>query len=228
MGKCLDLVGNKYGKLTVLKRLENDKNNKSRWLCQCDCGNECISYGSDLKRGHTKSCGCYKPDLKKYNTYDLSGNYGVGYTSKGQEFYFDLEDYNKIKDYCWSINGNGYVIYCSGGNVVIFHRLVMNCPEDKDVDHIHGSKTNNDNRKSNLRICSHHKNTMNRKYSANTSGCVGVCFDKRKNKWLARIKVNYKDIYLGYYKDFDEAVKVRKEAEEKYFGEYSYDNSQRM
>lgn len=41
-------------------------------------------------------------------------------------------------------------------------------------------------------------------------------------------KVNYKDIYLGYYKDFDEAVKVRKEAEEKYFGEYSYDNSQRM
>ena len=38
--------------------------------------------------------------FKKYNTYDLSGEYGIGYTSKGEEFYFDLDDYDKIKDYC--------------------------------------------------------------------------------------------------------------------------------
>ena len=46
---------------------------------------------------------------KKYNTYDLTGEYGIGYTSKDEEFYFDLEDYDKIKDYCWRITMQGYV-----------------------------------------------------------------------------------------------------------------------
>lgn len=228
MGRCLNLVGKRYGKLIVLERTENDKNNKSRWICLCDCGNKCISYESDLERGHTKSCGCYKPERKKYNTYDLSGEYGIGYTSKGEEFYFDLDDYDKIKKYCWCMNKKGYVISYEGRKVILLHRLITNCPDDEDVDHIHGSSTLNDNRKINLRICTHHKNTMNRNYSANTSGCVGVCFDKAKNKWFSRIKVNYKDIFLGYYENFNDAVIARKNAEEKYFGEYSYDNSQKI
>ena len=60
----------------------------------------------------------------------------------------------------------------------------------------------------------------------NTSGVTGVCFDKRINKWYAQIKVkNKKRITLGYFTNFEEAVVARKEAEQKYFGEYSYDNS---
>ena len=42
--------------------------------------------------------------IPQQNVYDLSGEYGIGYTLKGEEFYFDLEDYDKIKDYCWHIN----------------------------------------------------------------------------------------------------------------------------
>lgn len=37
---------------------------------------------------------------KRYNRYDLTGEYGIGYTNQGVEFYFDLEDYDKIKEYC--------------------------------------------------------------------------------------------------------------------------------
>ena len=62
--------------------------------------------------------------FKKYNTYDLSGEYGIGYTSKGEEFWFDLNDYNKIKDYCWYYNSNGYL--CSQNancKHIYFHRL---------------------------------------------------------------------------------------------------------
>ena len=44
---------------------------------------------------------------------------------------------------------------------------------------------------------------------------------KRLNKWQVNINVNKKSIYLGVYSDFDEAVRVRKEAEKKYFGEYN-------
>lgn len=51
-------IGNKYGKLIVLSRGENDNNGKARWYCQCDCGNTILARGTDLRRGKTKTCGC--------------------------------------------------------------------------------------------------------------------------------------------------------------------------
>ena len=59
--KLIDLTGEKYGKLTVIKA--NDTNNKygrQKWLCKCECGNEIVAYGYNIIRGHTESCGCYK------------------------------------------------------------------------------------------------------------------------------------------------------------------------
>ena len=54
----LDLVGQKFHMLTVLK-FYDVQNGMSRWLCRCDCGNEVIVYGRHLKSGNTMSCGCY-------------------------------------------------------------------------------------------------------------------------------------------------------------------------
>ena len=71
------------------------------------------------------------------------------------------------------------------------------------------------------RVCTQHQNCMNQnKRSNNTSGYTGVLWDKAKNKWMARIKVNYKQIFLGYYDTLEEAIKVREQAEIRYFGEY--------
>ena len=50
----------------------------------------------------------YNP--KKYNKYDLTGKFGIGYTSKGEEFYFDLEDYDKIKNHLWYKDKDGGLI----------------------------------------------------------------------------------------------------------------------
>ena len=94
------------------------------------------------------------------------------------------------------------------------------------IDHIHGKKSRNDNRKDNLRIVTISQNQMNVPIRIdNTSGITGVTFEKTREKWIANIQCNNKKIYLGQYNDKNTAVKVRKEAEEKYFGEYSYDNS---
>lgn len=173
---------------------------------------------------------------KKYNTYDLTGEYGIGYTSKEEEFYFDLEDYDKIKDYYWYIDtSDNYVktsIHDSNNNNKTYnlklHRLIMNCPNELVVDHIHGSKTKNDCRKSNLRICTQHENAMNCGISKrNTSGVTGVTWSKKRNKWCVSIGYNKETIYLGCYTSFEKAVNVRKEAEEKYFGEFGYNNSQK-
>ena len=100
----------------------------------------------------------------------------------------------------------------------------MDAPDDKDVDHINHNKK--DNRKQNLRIVSRQENMCNTSIQSNNKS--GVHFDKRFYKWVAQISYKGKKIYLGSFLKFDDAVKARKEAEEKYFGEYSYDNSMKI
>jgi hypothetical protein len=74
MGRLVDLTGQKFGRLKVERRAENDKGRRARWLCWCDCGNResVIVTGYDLRTGHTHSCGCWKVEaavqrLTKHN-----------------------------------------------------------------------------------------------------------------------------------------------------------------
>lgn len=58
MGRLIDLTGQRFGRLTVVSRAENDKNKNPRWLCRCDCGHQTIVLGHLLRNGNTQSCGC--------------------------------------------------------------------------------------------------------------------------------------------------------------------------
>lgn len=60
MGKFQDLSGSKFGKLTAIKVAYKNKNGESVWECVCDCGNVVNVVCSNLKNGHSTSCGCYK------------------------------------------------------------------------------------------------------------------------------------------------------------------------
>lgn len=68
MSKFIDITGNRYNYLTVIRRLENAKGGITMWECRCDCGNITTVRGSNLKSGAVKSCGCLlhttKPTLK--------------------------------------------------------------------------------------------------------------------------------------------------------------------
>lgn len=232
--KTEDLTGKKYGRLEVVKRVDDyvSDNGKKfhKWLCKCECGKETIVKGQHLRSGHTRSCGCMQKErakqvmsdvFKKYNRYDLSNGYGKGYTSNGEEFLFDIDDYDKIKPYCWWINEYGYVIANVKKKKISLHRFVMNAPTDKQVDHINCIR--NDNRKHNLRICTCIENSRNKGLMANnTSGVTGVCWDKRINKWIAQIGLNYKVKCVGRFDTKEEAIKARQIAERKYFGEFRY------
>ena len=129
----------------------------------------------------------------------------------------DIDDIDKVKEYRWNLDNYGYVKCTNKG--IFIHRFIMNAPKGKSVDHINGDKL--DNRKCNLRICTQANNLKNQKKRKNNkSGHTGVYWREKDNKWGAYICVNYKSIYLGLYDDKEEAIKVRKEAEMKYFGEY--------
>lgn len=58
MSARIDIVGQRFGKLKVVKNCGSNKHRKLTFLCKCDCGNETIVVGQDLRRGKTKSCGC--------------------------------------------------------------------------------------------------------------------------------------------------------------------------
>jgi hypothetical protein len=64
MGKLIDLTGQKFDKLTVIKR-DCSKNGKALWLCRCDCGNEIIVNSNSLRSGNTHSCGCLQKEIVK-------------------------------------------------------------------------------------------------------------------------------------------------------------------
>ena len=124
----------------------------------------------------------------------------------------DLDDIEKVRPYKWSMRGN----YISSGHIdkerVRLHRFLVNAPNNMIVDHINHDVL--DNRKVNLRICTASQNSMNR------SGVVGV--SKAWNKFRARIKIKGKQIELGNFDKFEDAVKAREKAEKKYFGKYAY------
>lgn len=72
------LVGKRFGRLTVIKRVENhiqpNGSSKVMWLCLCDCGEYVTVQDYHLKSGHTKSCGCYAKDtLRQILVKDLTG-----------------------------------------------------------------------------------------------------------------------------------------------------------
>lgn len=239
--RLIDLTGQKFGRLTVIDRSKNDYVYKGkiypRWNCICECGNTVEVMGDELRSGNSKSCGCYAKEQsaktgkghKLFNPIEPHGDYMILFTNNGDKIYIDTEDYAKVKDICWCVGEGNYIIGASGDEKFQIHRLIMDCPDDVLVDHIGGYLTRNDNRKFNLRYATHSQNNQNVKKSLNNkSGVTGVSWDSTKQKWMAGITKDGHHHTIGRYDSFEDAVEARLKAEDEYFGEFSYRNSQRI
>lgn len=118
-----------------------------------------------------------------------------------------------------NLHKSGYIVIRVYGKDYKAHRLAWLYMEgyfpENQIDHINRIKS--DNRWCNLREISTQCNIRNRGITKkNTSGVVGVYWNKRVNKWSAQITINKKPINLGYYMNFVDAVKIRWDAEVKY------------
>ena len=61
MSQIVDMTGQRFGKLTVIEKVEPNPSAKGAlWRCLCDCGNETVALGNNIRRGHHKSCGCLR------------------------------------------------------------------------------------------------------------------------------------------------------------------------
>jgi hypothetical protein len=108
MGKIIDILGQKFGKLTVLsfEGLKNRRN--AKWMCKCDCGNYKSVSGSDLRSGNTISCGCFAIQrIKEVNT-----KHGNGRRSEHSPEYIA---WSGMKERCLNPNASAYEYYGQRG-----------------------------------------------------------------------------------------------------------------
>lgn len=147
----------------------------------------------------------------------LSGKYG-----KGKFALVDDADYGWLSQRKWQVTQGGYATrsgYRDGRIIgrLLMHREIMTPPRGMQVDHINGNRL--DNRRSNLRFCSHTENCHNRR-PENKTGYKGVRATPY-GKWLARITIDRVRVELGRFDTPQEAALAYNQAARSHFGDFA-------
>lgn len=142
----------------------------------------------------------------------------------------DDDDYKWLSQYNWSVKhaSDGLVKYAQKSHrkedgrrtIIKMHRLIMDAKPGDIIDHADQNGLNN--QRSNLRFATASQNSMNGpKRSRNTSGYIGVSWDKAREKWEAHIKIDKRKKMLGRFDSAEDAAIVRDQAARIHYGEYA-------
>lgn len=142
--------------------------------------------------------------------------------TKGQFALVDDEDFEWLSQWKWCYGSHGYAcrtVYVKGSGRknqknqhILMHRLINKTPSGKLTDHENQNKL--DNQKTNLRSANKSLNSINRPLQPNNkSGYKGIHWFKRLNMWQVYINKDSKRISLGYFRELDDAIRVRQAAE---------------
>lgn len=140
------------------------------------------------------------------------------YTNKGNSIVVDAQDFELLSQYTWHIC-NGYARTVIEGRKVYMHRLITNASHFLVVDHINHNTL--DNRRSNLRVCTQKENLYNKKAKHNNPYGKGVSIVP-SGKFRARIHLNGKEKFLGYFNTPQEAEKAYLEAADIIHRDFAY------
>lgn len=211
MGKFIDLTGQKFAKLIVMKRVESDKRGGAAWLCKCECGNETIVLSNSLRRGNTKSCGCLLKEKAiiqgKTRRKDLAGK------KFGRLTVAEYTGDSKSGSPIWRC-------LCECGNEINVKAGNLRSGNTKSCGCLSSDNTQKtlDYVKKNRLYDGTFIDTLTSKISrANASGFKGVSKVNKSGKWRAQITLRKQVFYLGEFHNKEDAVKIREQAEEELF-----------
>jgi hypothetical protein len=152
--------------------------------------------------------------------------------TQGKITLVDDDDFGWLNQWKWQIRKKGtdkfYPIrserYRGGRRTISMARIIMDAPKNKFVDHIDGNPLNN--QKYNLRLCTNGENRWNSRKAEMkcSSRYKGVSWSNATNKWKAEISFKWNKIYLGIFKEEENAAKAYDRAARKYFGEFARPN----
>ena len=157
-------------------------------------------------------------------TYTFSDDMKVGYghLKDGTRFLFDADMIDKIKNvklYRSDTRKEDRKTYIIDHHGRKLHNYFFAHKKGFEIDHINLNTF--DNRRCNVRYCTHQQNQCNQPLQINnSSGVSGVSYYPPRHKFRARIKICQHDIHLGYYEKFEEAVMARNIGMICMFGEY--------
>ena len=211
--KRLDIIGVRYGRLTVVKEIE-PKGRIRRFLCRCDCGNEKIASMNLLRSGRTKSCGClHREKTSLANLKDLTGQHFGRLTVIERSKKIDVR-----KRVYWTCR-------CECGNTVdiLSSNLVRGLSTSCGCLRIESGIKVKQHQDKTYRINDILIPSLKRhRYKNNSSGVKGVSVVQKKNerRYKAEISIGKKKIYLGTFRSLEEAAAARKRGEEMYHKPY--------
>ncbi len=155
--------------------------------------------------------------------------------SQGLYALVDGEDYERLNRHKWYANKIGNTFYAIRNTskqkgkrqMVLMHREVLGLSYGDKKLSDHKNYTGLDNRKQNLRPCTHSQNHQNQKKMiklATSSKYKGVSWESRRKEWRVRIHFDDKDIYLGHFDDEIKAAEAYDKAAKRLFGEFAKTN----
>ncbi len=143
-------------------------------------------------------------------------------TRCGMLILVDDDDLALVSKHVWRAHRSGkssiHNVYAVHGDrpMIKMHNVIMPPPEGLMIDHI--NRNGLDNRKSNLRICNHHQNMMNRRVHINNkSGYAGICYDRKWSRWCVTVG----NTKIGRFKVLEDAIAARLKAEKEVMGKFS-------
>lgn len=209
--KRIDLTGNKFGELTVLKERPERLRKEKAWICKCSCGKDTVATQGQLLRGVKKSCGCLRKKSPA-NTLNLAGKkFGkltaiqrAGATKDGLALWLCKCDCGgQIESTATSLK-NGTTVSCGCLRPKQMENARKDLTENKTIDGVIVPLLTKKVR------------------SDSKTGQKGVHKRSKKGKeyFEVSISVKRKRIYVGTFKNIEDAIRARKMAEEKYHYPY--------
>lgn len=214
MGKKIDLTGQVFTRLTVVKESTERKGGSIVWECLCDCGNYASVTSTHLVREKTKSCGCLSKE-----------RLAEGRFKHGKSNTFEHDSWRSMKARCYNENNSRFEKYGARGISVCerwlnsFENFLVDmgeAPEGLTLDRI---DVNGNYCPENCRWADIYTQNFNQGMRRNNrSGRTGVSWSEERQKWVAQICLNDKPTSLGRFDTFEEAVAAREKAELEYMG----------